>query len=240
LKSYQVIDDLTLPSIEISENATLTFKIANINGGEKLLSYSTEVVLQTTNQITVTVNTDENSEADANSYIIRNSDTGQIVANVDLAQNNTTITNTHKLDAQGCYLFLIFDNGVNGIDGDITIIDDYDNLIYENKGFAGSDVSALNVQFMTNTIDLSSQYDLNLSPNPAIDVVNIHLNAPLEENFDVQVMDLSGKIVLTEHLNSLPGGRIGSTLNVANLEAGLYMITLSNDKGFLTQKLVVK
>ncbi|MFT5858291.1 MAG: hypothetical protein ACI865_000375 [Flavobacteriaceae bacterium] len=72
-------------------------------------------------------------------------------------------------------------------------------------------------------------------PNPAKDVVTISINT--NENGTVRVSDLSGKVVLTDALSFANGN---SVVNIADLDAGVYLFNVTLENGQSSQFSVVK
>ena len=75
---------------------------------------------------------------------------------------------------------------------------------------------------------------LRLWPNPATDRLWIAVaDAPLEE---VRLIDLTGKLRLTQQLN----GSTEGTLEVGQLPAGMYLVEVRTGNGILLQKIVLQ
>lgn len=74
---------------------------------------------------------------------------------------------------------------------------------------------------------------LSVFPNPANDVVNVTNNENILVN-GVEVVDLNGRTVKTAKFDGVANAQI----NVADLASGIYMMTVSSDKGTMTKKIV--
>jgi hypothetical protein len=66
-------------------------------------------------------------------------------------------------------------------------------------------------------------------PNPASDFVNVALNVNYTGLVDIRLVDMSGRIVLTEKVNMNSEGII--TLNTQNIQSGSYIFTFTFDGG---------
>jgi uncharacterized repeat protein (TIGR01451 family) len=77
---------------------------------------------------------------------------------------------------------------------------------------------------------------LNISPNPAKDIINISLPSAAAGNFEVQVYTLQGRIVKKETLQNIEQGAI--TMDVSNLAPGAYMIIVQNEQNAWSGRLV--
>ncbi len=74
-------------------------------------------------------------------------------------------------------------------------------------------------------------------PNPVNDVLNVTLDSRTQGKVNATITDLSGRMVLTTSLG-INGGSNRLTLPVAELNPGLYMITISNGSTAVTERFV--
>ncbi len=84
---------------------------------------------------------------------------------------------------------------------------------------------------MSNNEVLASQ--LSVFPNPSSNVINVVNNNNILVN-GIQITDLNGRIVKTVKF----AGVAEAQVNVSDLANGMYMMTVSSDKGSMTQKIV--
>ena len=75
----------------------------------------------------------------------------------------------------------------------------------------------------------------NVFPNPASDVLTVEVDAVAASS--VELVDLSGKLVATQ---SVGAGFNKVQFNVANVNAGLYFLSVRSANGVVTQKVIVK
>jgi hypothetical protein len=71
-------------------------------------------------------------------------------------------------------------------------------------------------------------------PNPASNVLNLDFSG-IDENVNVEMMDMTGKVVLSETFANPSAEEI----NVSGFESGLYMIRLSTTSSTVTKRVVV-
>ena len=76
--------------------------------------------------------------------------------------------------------------------------------------------------------------DLKIYPNPSNDVVTIDLPSAIENNINIAVIDTQGKQVKTQVLNT----DNSNTLDVSNLQAGVYLIQISYDDSRIVKRFV--
>ena len=83
----------------------------------------------------------------------------------------------------------------------------------------------------------STQVETSIYPNPAQNQVNIKIDeAYAFTNLNVQVVDLTGRVVLDTQINSAM-----SLLNVEGLEKGLYLVSIANGSETIhASKLILK
>lgn len=92
----------------------------------------------------------------------------------------------------------------------------YELQMYLRKNIDGS--------LSVNEIEVSN---LNVYPNPVIDVLNISFDS--NENVDVIVMDMSGRIVHNE-----PSSTLISGINLSDQPSGMYLVKIGNQ----TQRII--
>jgi hypothetical protein len=78
---------------------------------------------------------------------------------------------------------------------------------------------------------------LRVYPNPARDRVNLQFNLKKAGNVDLQIRTLSGTLVQRQSLGMMQANESLTTLNVGDLSAGLYLITLKSGDSQVTVKL---
>ncbi|MBN4072147.1 T9SS type A sorting domain-containing protein [Flavobacteriales bacterium AH-315-E23] len=79
--------------------------------------------------------------------------------------------------------------------------------------------------------------DLNVYPVPALDIVDVEFNTNRSEEVDLQVYDLLGKVMITEHLLSKMGANHYS-LDLSILANGVYLLRVGRAESSETVKLV--
>lgn len=93
------------------------------------------------------------------------------------------------------------------------------NATNANGGTSGDQVVTTSETYMLNDLNVADNNLLEMSiyPNPAVDVVNVNIDN--YQDAQVQITDLTGKIVLTQVLNS-------KEVNISHLNSGLYMLNV--------------
>ena len=129
----------------------------------------------------------------------------------------------------------------NGNDTDIYILDDetvpqpfYMSMIYIPGDQVYSNGTAAAIRMITgDSVGLEEEISgLNVYPNPSNGIVNIQLEG--NQTFLVQVNDVVGKLISEENINS------NTTLNLQDLERGVYFITVSDSETSQTTKVIIE
>ena len=76
---------------------------------------------------------------------------------------------------------------------------------------------------------------MQLKPNPANDVVHLELNTLASVNLDVELSDITGKVVFSEVMSVTPG-LSERTLDISLLEKGMYFLTIQSEKGKVVRR----
>lgn len=84
----------------------------------------------------------------------------------------------------------------------------------------------------------SNRNEITLYPNPSETILNISSALPLNANASAQIIDISGKKVMT--VDDLSGINSKIEIDVTLLESGLYILNLQNGEQTLSQKFLIK
>jgi hypothetical protein len=129
----------------------------------------------------------------------------------------------------------------NGNQTDIYILDDetvpqpaYMSMIYIPGDQAYTNGTAAAIRMITgDSVGLEEEISgLNVYPNPSNGIVNIEIEG--NQTFLVQVNDVVGKLISEENINS------NTTLNLQDLERGVYFVTVSDSQTSNTTKIIIE
>ena len=89
----------------------------------------------------------------------------------------------------------------------------------------------------TNKIIIQSlnKEELILFPNPANNYINIIYNSYDNSNFNIEIYDLPGNLLISQTVS-----RKNYTVNIQNLKNGIYLIKIKNKKGVYVKKFIKK
>ncbi len=92
---------------------------------------------------------------------------------------------------------------------------------YTNIGVVIGGTTGINNNFGNN---------VSLYPNPSTDNINISFESKNNERITINISDINGRVVLIERTDVQKGNNVVNA-NIAELNAGMYIISLSSDSG---------
>ena len=108
------------------------------------------------------------------------------------------------------------------------------NSYYTGTGFSAS-YSVGNV----GNKKLPGISSLSISPNPASDFIMVRAYNNKSQQIQLTLSDMTGKSLYIESYTALKGN-IEKSIDVSNLTAGMYLLTLKSPEGIVTEKVIVK
>lgn len=93
----------------------------------------------------------------------------------------------------------------------------------------------ISVQFKGNNTEIGDFY-----PNPSpLGFVNLMINAQDDQEIEISVIDLTGKLVMNQ-VHSISNGDSRMDLDFSSLDPGMYMIRIGNDSNATYRKLIIQ
>jgi hypothetical protein len=83
------------------------------------------------------------------------------------------------------------------------------------------------------------EFDFNCFPNPANDVLNFDILSDQEQQVEIRMFDMTGKIVHNQQLNTAVGSNTG-IIEVARLVRGVYFVEINAPSGIRRVKVVLE
>ena len=83
-------------------------------------------------------------------------------------------------------------------------------------------------------------FPMSAYPNPASDVLRVNYSLPAVSEVNMTITSLDGRVVRAENLGTQQAGSNTTTVNVADLSAGVYLVTLQTGTGMTTRRIVVE
>lgn len=196
---------------------------------------------QSSRNLTVYVQTDENAEEENTRWFIEN-ENGIIVAESGALANNEYSETSITLEADGCYTMVMADDGGDGLvnGGFILISDDNENVIFEGSQFGIRDEirSLFLVQSTSRTQEVSELGSISVFPNPAQSQLTVKLELTQSSNITMEWVSLIGESLGAQPFGQLKAGSHQLNLGLAGLQPGIYYLFVHSDTGRLVKKVV--
>jgi len=135
-------------------------------------------------------------------------------------------------------------NNINGVDraAQMTLDNNFNIIIAgtaERRGSGSADaVDVFTLKYNAITVGIKSnsleEVQLTIFPNPCKDVLNLSTANQNLIGATIVVSDLLGKTIINQQLNNLY-----QTINFNTINKGIYILTISNQNGSITKKLIV-
>jgi hypothetical protein len=87
---------------------------------------------------------------------------------------------------------------------------------------------------------ITSENSFMIYPNPATDKVTVAFNLATSSKIEISIYNISGNLVKSVDLGVRPEGRHDAIINVANLSAGTYIMSLTNGSQRSSSKFIVQ
>jgi len=81
--------------------------------------------------------------------------------------------------------------------------------------------------------------DVSIYPNPTDGKFNVEFSGLNQQEFELRIVDLQGRLVLSEVFEGINGTHV-QKVDISQNESGVYIINLIGDKGLLLSKRIVK
>ena len=121
-----------------------------------------------------------------------------------------------------------------GINSIVSITDiNNDNLLDMVIGNQSGGLTYYDGSATVGIIEINSISEINLYPNPTNGIINIDLGNNNLNNATIQIIDLLGKVIQTEHTTSKK-----TTINLSKYSKGIYLVKFSNQKGSKVYKVI--
>jgi photosystem II stability/assembly factor-like uncharacterized protein len=107
-------------------------------------------------------------------------------------------------------------------------------FVSSNKGWAvGSNGRIFTFNPSVSTVVSQENFPVSIYPNPTNNITNIEFES--FGTYELKVLDISGKLVHSEELTAQ-----NHQINTESWPTGIYQISITNEKGLMTSKTIVK
>jgi hypothetical protein len=96
-------------------------------------------------------------------------------------------------------------------------------------------------EVVESTVGLSENGSNSVSiyPNPSTGNFNLNMSGLTASTVDVNITDVSGKVVMNKSFNTLNGG-LNAPINISNVEEGVYIVRVNGDQSIVRRIVVSK
>ncbi len=136
---------------------------------------------------------------------------------------------TYTAACANCTNFIVSNNGAN----QTADLQTCTNITFNGTGSA-------NLMVLEDAASAMGIGAMQLSPNPATDLLQVHLESGQPRDLIIEIYDLAGKQVSAAQRESLPEGRSVLIYDVQSLAQGMYLLRVQSDGEVQTQKFFKK
>ena len=240
------IEDVQMGSYAFDSSTDFTIRITtsgDMEDGNDEVSAAVESATEATTLFYIEVQTDNWGEETG--WELVNLSDGSVVASVapgDL-ESDTEYVEYVSVPSTGCYGFILIDTFGDGLlasqwgnyeDGSCTVAAVDNGLgvysyIYEYDGSYGffSESRAADAQTVVSIENEAATTTFNVYPNPVENVAWIDLSLAGNEEVRLDVVNLIGQKVVSQDLGTLSAGQTRMPLDMGDLQAGIYLVTVT-------------
>ena len=98
-------------------------------------------------------------------------------------------------------------------------------------------VTETTTTYLANDDFALNNLDITVYPNPASELIVIQIGSLVSQNFTVDLVDINGKVILTNKINQ---GQTLSYLDVQTVHSGVYFVRISDGVNYKSTKVVIE
>ena len=91
---------------------------------------------------------------------------------------------------------------------------------------------------ITSIPELIEKTTLSVYPNPSNNKLTVTFDLPKSARTKVEIIGIDGKAVATYEMNILNKGNTEKTIDIQNLQQGMYLLSLETEFGKITKRFV--
>ncbi len=114
-----------------------------------------------------------------------------------------------------------------------------DNTYYwrvsSNNACGSATSTAFQFTFMPNAVNEINGNSISIFPNPTLAEVQVRFSRPIDQQLQLQVHHVNGKLLFQRQLNA---GHLQEDISLANLPAGVYLLSLQSGTDRLIRKII--
>lgn len=164
--------------------------------------------------------------------------TGSHFAITIWGDDNTTSEQKEGFDTDENYIIKHWNHQTNTV-SDLEITYSEGNNLYQEDAVAITATVQPSISIEQVTTPLANHIAMESTPNPARDVMTIHLQIPTDTDCAIQLVDMNGRVLAAPFAGLLSKGHHQLELSLATIPAGVYLYQLQTSEGVLAKRIVV-
>lgn len=104
---------------------------------------------------------------------------------------------------------------------------------------SGADSVNIDVIYCNSIINMNKDYQVKIYPNPTTDILNVEIEGAKDDNLDMMIFDMQGKLVYSSKI-SFKGNYQLTTINLGDLAKGIYTLRIQGKHIYNIQKLIIQ
>lgn len=228
-------------SVEISASSPNGVADENDMNDEGETDLETSTVDASTN-ITINITTD--NYPGETTWELIDGEGNQVASGGPYANTGTDYSENVTTELGGCYKFVINDAYGDGIccdwgDGSYSVEDGNENVLVSGGSFGFDETTVFSVTSVTGIEDVLATESFNLFPNPTVGSLNIEIELLSTQDVTIDVYDMVGKVVFSQDFGTMSAGYTMETLDVSELNTGVYLMNVNVGGNSIMSKFVV-
>lgn len=236
---------VTLPEIDfgVIDINTLNVTLSNPNGqADEYPSNDVKIMdipkaLDAPNTIVLILKLDDNPEE--TTWEFTNSMGDVIYSGGPYTTPGQQLLEQLTFDQTDCYAFTMYDEGGDGLTGGGSFAVGFGTSIIAQGNAFGEMATGQFIISITGLEDEQANQTLNIFPNPVKDALNVQVNLSEQKMIKYSIIDPMGRIVLQSDLGISSPGLKEYRLDVSNMNAGIYYLSVEIGAQKSVEKIVI-
>ncbi len=245
--SFQTTEEVQLPplSFDIQDENDLVIYVTDPNGNDDedtsndTIANSFVSAAQVVPDIFLFIKLDDNPQEIT--WKCKDSEGQILYSGGPYSTPNSFIKDTLFITEDGCYTFVINDAGGDGLTGAgfYRLTGGAGTEIIFNSDFDGSNELVQFGVLGTDVEVFDTKDAFNIFPNPFENFTNVNFTLESNENVELIIYDITGKIVYNSKPGILNAGSHSIKVDARNFDSGIYFVSLKIGDSLLTKKISV-
>jgi len=166
---------------------------------------------------------------------------GEVIAEGGPYTNPGFIVTPVTFPETGCYSLTVNDasgSGLNG--GQYLLVDLNSNELWMGQPFTYVAMTEFAYDITIDVPEASNISSVSVYPNPASDNLNVEFNLNQNNEVNITLTDMIGKVIYQNNNKTATAGTVKYNINTGSVNAGMYLLSVQIGNEISTQKVVVR